>query len=49
MKNRPRKPKGVSMSTVRVVERIARHGLHNTRRAMSAWRRRQLEGGCHAA
>ena len=49
MKNRPRKPKGVSMSTVRAVERIAGHGLRNTRRAVSAWRRRQMEGGFYAA
>jgi hypothetical protein len=49
MKNRPRKPKGVSMSTVRFVERIARQGSRTTRRALSAWQRRRMEGGCHAA
>jgi hypothetical protein len=47
MKNRPRKPKGVSMSTVRVVERITRQGSRTTRRAVSAWQRRQMEGGIY--
>jgi hypothetical protein len=49
VKTRPRKPKGVSMSTVRVVERIARQGSRATRRAVSAWQRRQMEGGFYAA
>ena len=42
MKNRPRKPKGVSMSTVREIERIVRGGLHQSKRALSAGRRRDL-------
>jgi hypothetical protein len=49
MKTRPRKPKGISMSTVRVVERIARQGSRVTRRAVSAWHRRKMEGGFYAA
>lgn len=42
MKNRPRKPKGVSMSTVREIERIVRAGLHQSKRALSARFRREL-------
>jgi hypothetical protein len=42
MKNRPRKPKGVSMSTVREIERIVHGGLHQSKRALSARCRRTL-------
>ena len=41
-KYRPRKPKGVSLSTVRRVDRIIRAGLHSTKRALSATNRRAL-------
>jgi len=42
MKTRPRKPKGVSLSTVRAVERIFRAGLHSTKRALPARDRREF-------
>jgi hypothetical protein len=42
MKNRPRKPKGVSMSTVREIERIVRGGIHLSKRALSARYRREF-------
>ena len=42
MKNRPRKPKGVSMSTVREIERIVRGGLHSTKRGLPARYRREF-------
>jgi len=44
MKNRPRKPKGISMSTVREIERIVRGGLHQSKRALSARYRREFSG-----
>lgn len=44
MKNRPRKQKGVSMSTVRENERIVLGGVHQSKRALSArYRRTQAE------
>jgi len=45
MKTRPRKPRGVSMSTVREVERIVRQGERAIRRQFVAVDRRFLEGG----
>ena len=48
MKTRPRKPKGVSMSTVREVERIIRLGSRAVRRQFVATDRRQLKGGQNA-
>jgi hypothetical protein len=42
MKNRPRKPKGVSMSTVREIDRIVRAGLHQSKRALSSRHRREF-------
>ena len=45
MKNRPRKPKGVSMSTVRVVERIVRLGSRAVRRQFVAADRRIFKMG----
>jgi hypothetical protein len=48
MKTRPRKPKGVSMSTVREVERIIRLGSRAVRRQFVAADRSQLKGGQNA-
>jgi hypothetical protein len=45
MKNRPRKPKGVSLSTVREVERIVREGSRAVRRQFTAADRYRLKGG----
>lgn len=43
MKNKPRKPKGISGSTVRYVERIARLGARAVRRQFVAVDRRALK------
>jgi hypothetical protein len=45
MKNRPRKPRGVSMSTVREVERIVRQGDRSFYRQFNSARRRALREG----
>lgn len=48
MKTRPRKPKGISGSTVRYVERVAQLGERAIRRQFVAVDRALLKGGQNA-
>lgn len=47
MKNRPRQPKGVSLSTIRFIEGVARKSRRAIRRQFVAADRRAFKGGLY--